>query len=296
MAGCEVAVRPGKGVMWRSTQDRQLRGQPLPHDGDATSWCPPQRERDRTTDTPSRIRTTSTPRRRRCLDDGAGDVLLPASAVSALRVCRARRSSPRPPPWVTTRGEPFHSVIRHAQRMLWRSDLDRGRQADDFRLMARTPSMRMRGAGVERSCTTAETRCPGARPQLLPVADHQRTSRRAADNPWSANASWCHRPTYWRRTAHPKVRSTICAGPPHRHGPCQVASAPSGRRPPPRPREYDRAEANAALRAFVQERWKGQRPVLWVSSSVRRDSTRGSSKGARHRAPAHMRRRPEEMR
>jgi glycerol-3-phosphate dehydrogenase len=276
MAGCEVAVRPGKGVMVAINHR-------LAHcvvnrchmTGDGDIVVPSH--------TVSVIGTTDTP-----VEDPddieptaeevasmmeAGDVLLPGFSRSrALRVWSGAR--PLLPKTAAVGDDRevsrSHTVIRHAQR----DDLGglisiAGGKLTTFRLMAKdTVDAACAELGVERACTTAETPLPGSGDHhYYRLPDHQADFEKGrADNPIICECELVAQADVLEAARrHPKgqiddLRRVLRVG----MGPCQggfcafrTAALLHGHG------EYDRAEANATLRAFVQERWKGQRQVLW---------------------------------
>ena len=206
----------------------------------------------------------------------AADALLPGFSRSrALRVWSGAR--PLLPKTVAAAGAAddravsrSHTVLRHRERDGIAGFVSiAGGKLTTFRLMAKdTVDAVCAELGTERPCKTAETRFRRRRRQLLPAARPpegvQAGARRQPDD--LRVRSWFRRPTCWRLGGTtPTCRSTTSAGSSGSGwGPARGGSAPSG---PPAilhgHGEYDREEANAALRAFVQERWKGQRPVLW---------------------------------
>jgi glycerol-3-phosphate dehydrogenase len=144
-----------------------------------------------------------------------------------------------------------------------------GGKLTTYRLMAKdTVDAACAELGVERSCTTAETPLPGSTGHnYYRLPDHQADFEKGrADNPMICECELVSQADVLEAARlHPKVqiddlRRVLRVG----MGPCQggfcafrTAGLLHGHG------EYDLAEANASLRAFVQERWKGQRPVLW---------------------------------
>jgi len=276
MAGCEVAVRPGKGVMVAINHriaNCVVNRCHMTGDGDIVV----------PSHSVSVIGTTDTP-----VEDpddidataeevasmmAAGDVLLPGFSRSrALRVWSGAR--PLLPKTAAVGDDRevsrSHSVIRHAQRDALGGLISiAGGKLTTFRLMAKdTVDAACAELGVERSCTTAETPLPGSTGHnYYRLPDHQADFEKGpADNPMVCECELVSQADVLEAARHhPKgqiddLRRVLRIG----MGPCQggfcafrTAALLHGHG------EYDRAEANAALRAFVQERWKGQRPVLW---------------------------------
>ena len=277
MAGCEVGVRPGKGVMVAINHrlaNCVVNRCNMPGDGDIVV----------PSHSVSVIGTTDTP-----VDDPddieataeevakmmtAGDILIPGfSQARALRVWSGAR--PLLPKAAVGAGDDravtrSHTVLRHAERDGVAGLVSiAGGKLTTYRLMAKdTVDAACTELGVERSCTTAETPLPGSTGHnYYQLPDHQADFEKGrADNPMVCECELVSQTDLLEAVRlHPKaqiddLRRALRVG----MGPCQGGFCAfrtaallhcHG--------EYDRAEANAALRAFVQERWKGQRPVLW---------------------------------
>jgi glycerol-3-phosphate dehydrogenase len=204
----------------------------------------------------------------------AGDILLPGfSQARALRVWSGAR--PLLPKAAVGAGDDravtrSHTVLRHAERDGVAGLVSiAGGKLTTYRLMAKdTVDAACAELGVERSCTTAETPLPGSTGHnYYRLPDHQADFEKGrADNPMVCECELVSQADVLEAARlHPKgqlddLRRVLRVG----MGPCQggfcafrTAGLLHGHG------EYDRAEANASLRAFVQERWKGQRPVLW---------------------------------
>ena len=277
MAGCEVAVRPGKGVMVAINHrlaNCVVNRCHMTGDGDIVV----------PSHSVSVIGTTDTP-----VEDpddieataeevasmmAAGDVLLPGFSRSrALRVWSGAR--PLLPKTAAAVGDDrevsrSHAVIRHAQRDALGGLISiAGGKLTTFRLMAKdTVDAACAELGVEKSCTTAETPLPGSTgSNYYRLPDHQADFEKGrADNPMICECELVSQADLLEAArVHPKgqiddLRRVLRVG----MGPCQggfcafrIAGLLHGHG------AYDRTEANATLRAFVQERWKGQRRVLW---------------------------------
>jgi glycerol-3-phosphate dehydrogenase len=276
MAGCEVAVRPGKGVMVAINHrlaNCVVNRCHMTGDGDIVV---PSHSVSviGTTDTPVEDPDDIEPTAEEVAKMmTAGDVLLPGFSRSrALRVWTGARPLL---PKTATAGDDrevsrSHTVIRHAQR----DDLGglisiAGGKLTTFRLMAKdTVDAACTELGVERTCTTAETPLPGSTGHnYYRLPDHQADFEKGrADNPLVCECELVSRSDLLAAARrNPKVqiddlRRVLRIG----MGPCQggfcafrTAAILHGQK------EYGRSQANATLRAFVQERWKGQRPVLW---------------------------------
>jgi glycerol-3-phosphate dehydrogenase len=206
----------------------------------------------------------------------AADALLPGFSRSrALRVWSGAR--PLLPKTVAAAGAEddravsrSHTVLRHRERDGVAGFVSiAGGKLTTFRLMAKdTVDAVCAELGVERPCTTAETPLPGSTgANYYRLPDHQKEFEQGRpDNPMICECELVSQADLLEaaeRNPHVQIddlRRVLRVG----MGPCQggfcafrTAAILHGHG------EYDRAEANAALRAFVQERWKGQRPVLW---------------------------------
>ena len=275
LAGCEVGVRPGKGVMVAINHrlvDRVVNRCHLTGDGDIVV----------PSHSVSVIGTTDTP-----VDDPdhiedtaaevaamleAGDVLIPGfSRARALRVWTGAR--PLLPKSETAGDREIsrsHTVLRHRERDGVAGLISiAGGKLTTFRLMARdTVDAVCAELGVERACTTGETPIPaGDERRYYRLPDHQAEFERGhAGDPLICECEMVSRSELLAAAAQrPRsgiddLRRVLRVG----MGPCQggfcafrTAGLLHGAG------MYDRAQADFTLRSFVQERWKGQRPVLW---------------------------------
>jgi glycerol-3-phosphate dehydrogenase len=277
MAGCEVGVRPGKGVMVAINHrlaNCVVNRCNMPGDGDIVV----------PSHSVSVIGTTDTP-----VDDpddieptaeevakmmAAGEILLPGfSQARALRVWSGAR--PLLPKAAVGAGDDravtrSHTVLRHRERDGVAGLVSiAGGKLTTYRLMAKdTVDAACAELGVERPCTTAETPLPGSTgTNYYRLPDHQEGFEKGrADDPMICECELVSQSEVLaaaRRDPGAQIddlRRVLRIG----MGPCQggfcafrTAALLHGHG------EYDRSQANAALRAFVQERWKGQRPVLW---------------------------------
>jgi glycerol-3-phosphate dehydrogenase len=277
MAGCEVGVRPGKGVMVAINHrlaNCVVNRCNMPGDGDIVV---PSHSVSviGTTDTavedPDDIEPTAEEVAKMMT---AGDILLPGfSQARALRVWSGAR--PLLPKAAVGSGDDravtrSHTVLRHAERDGVAGLISiAGGKLTTYRLMAKdTVDAACAELGVERTCTTAETPLPGSTGRnYYRLPDHQADFEKGrADNPMVCECELVSRSDLLAAARrHPSVqiddlRRVLRIG----MGPCQggfcafrAAAILHGQK------EYGRSQANAALRAFTQERWKGQRPVLW---------------------------------
>ena len=279
MAGCEVGVRPGKGVMVAVNHrlaDSVVNRCHLTGDGDIVvpshsvsvigTTDTPVEDPDDIEVTPAEVAAMLE----------AADALLPGFSRSrALRVWSGAR--PLLPKTAAAAGAAddravsrSHTVLRHRERDGVAGFVSiAGGKLTTFRLMAKdTVDAVCAELGVERPCTTAETRLPGSTgANYYRLPDHQKEFEQGRpDNPMICECELVSQADLLEaaeRNPHVQIddlRRVLRVG----MGPCQggfcafrTAAILHGHG------EYDRAEANAALRAFVQERWKGQRPVLW---------------------------------
>jgi glycerol-3-phosphate dehydrogenase len=279
LAGCEVGVRPGKGVMVAVNHrlaDSVVNRCHLTGDGDIVV---PSHSVSviGTTDTPVEDPDDieATPAEVAAMLEAA-DALLPGFSRSrALRVWTGAR--PLLPKTAAAAGAEddravsrSHTVLRHRERDGVAGFVSiAGGKLTTFRLMAKdTVDAVCAELGVERPCKTAETPLPGSTgANYYRLPDHQREFEQGrADNPMICECELVSEADLLEaaeRNPHVQIddlRRVLRVG----MGPCQggfcafrTAAILHGHG------EYERAEANAALRAFVQERWKGQRPVLW---------------------------------
>ena len=279
MAGCAVGVRPGKGVMVAINHrlaDCVVNRCNPPGDGDIVvpshsvsvigTTDTPVEDPDDIEVTPAEVAAMLE----------AADALLPGFSRSrALRVWSGAR--PLLPKTAAAAGAAddravsrSHTVLRHRERDGVAGFVSiAGGKLTTFRLMAKdTVDAVCAELGVERPCKTAETPLPGSTgANYYRLPDHQREFEQGrADNPMICECELVSQADLLEaaeRNPHVQIddlRRVLRVG----MGPCQggfcafrTAAILHGHG------EYDRAEANAALRAFVQERWKGQRPVLW---------------------------------
>ena len=277
MAGCEVGVRPGKGVMVAINHrlaNCVVNRCNMPGDGDIVV---PSHSVSviGTTDTPVEDPDDIEPTAEEVAKMmTAGDILFPGfSQARALRVWSGAR--PLLPKAAVGSGDDravtrSHTVLRHAERDGVAGLVSiAGGKLTTYRLMAKdTVDAACAELGVERTCTTAETPLPGSTGRnYYRLPDHQADFEKGrADNPIICECELVSQADVLEAARrHPKgqiddLRRVLRIG----MGPCQggfcafrTAALLHGHG------EYDRAEANATLRAFVQERWKGQRPVLW---------------------------------
>ncbi|HXZ98720.1 MAG TPA: anaerobic glycerol-3-phosphate dehydrogenase subunit GlpA [Candidatus Binatia bacterium] len=277
LAGCEVAVRPGKGVMvamnHRLVNTVVNRCNP-PGDGDILV---PIR-------TVSVIGTTDTPVEdpddaevdpaevARLLD--AGEVLVPGfHEARALRVWTGVRPL-FPKAAAGEGGDRFvtrsHTVIRHARSEGVAGLVSvAGGKVTTFRLMAKdTVDAAAAELADERPCRTATTPLPdsAARRFYWLGSRAQEFERAGAENPIVCECelvSTADLLAAASRRPQPHIddlRRAMRIG----MGPCQGGFC-AFRAAATLHREgaYDRRQANSALREFVEERWRGQRPVLW---------------------------------
>ena len=277
LAGCEVGVRPGKGVMVAVNHrlaHSVVNRCHLTGDGDIVV---PSHSVSviGTTDTPVEDPDDIEPTREEVAAMmEAADVLLPGFSQSrALRVWSGAR--PLLPKAAAAGADDraisrSHTVLRHSERDGVAGFVTiAGGKLTTFRLMAKDTVDAVCGElGVERACTTAETPLPGsADHHYYRLPDHQEEFEHGrADDPMVCECELVSRSELLASARrHPKatlddLRRQLRVG----MGPCQggfCAFRTTGILH--HEGAYDRAEANAGLRAFVQERWKGQRPVLW---------------------------------
>jgi glycerol-3-phosphate dehydrogenase len=276
MAGCEVGVRPGKGVMVAINHrlaNCVVNRCNMPGDGDIVV---PSHSVSviGTTDTPVEDPDDIEPTAEEVAKMmTAGDILLPGfSQARALRVWSgARPLLPKAAAGSDDRAVTrSHTVLRHAERDGVAGLVSiAGGKLTTYRLMAKdTVDAACAELGVERTCTTAETPLPGSTGHnYYRLPDHQADFEKGrADNPMVCECELVSRSDLLAAARrNPKVqiddlRRVLRIG----MGPCQggfcafrTAAILHGQK------EYGRSQANATLRAFVQERWKGQRPVLW---------------------------------
>jgi glycerol-3-phosphate dehydrogenase len=276
MAGCEVGVRPGKGVMVAINHrlaNCVVNRCNMPGDGDIVV---PSHSVSviGTTDTPVEDPDDIEPTAEEVAKMmTAGDILLPGfSQARALRVWSgARPLLPKAAAGSDDRAVTrSHTVLRHAERDGVAGLVSiAGGKLTTYRLMAKdTVDAACTELGVERTCTTAETPLPGSTGHnYYRLPDHQADFEKGrADNPLVCECELVSRSDLLAAARrNPKVqiddlRRVLRIG----MGPCQggfcafrTAAILHGQK------EYGRSQANATLRAFVQERWKGQRPVLW---------------------------------
>jgi glycerol-3-phosphate dehydrogenase len=277
MAGCEVGVRPGKGVMVAINHrlaNCVVNRCNMPGDGDIVV---PSHSVSviGTTDTPVEDPDDIEPTAEEVAKMmTAGDILLPGfSQARALRVWSGAR--PLLPKAAVGSGDDravtrSHTVLRHAERDGVAGLVSiAGGKLTTYRLMAKdTVDAACAELGVERTCTTAETPLPGSTgSNYYRLPDHLADFEKGrADNPLVCECELVSRSDLLAAARrNPKVqiddlRRVLRIG----MGPCQggfcafrTAAILHGQK------EYGRSQANAALRAFAQERWKGQRPVLW---------------------------------
>jgi glycerol-3-phosphate dehydrogenase len=277
MAGCEVGVRPGKGVMVAINHrlaNCVVNRCNMPGDGDIVV---PSHSVSviGTTDTPVEDPDDIEPTAEEVAKMmTAGDILLPGfSQARALRVWSGAR--PLLPKAAVGSGDDravtrSHTVLRHAERDGVAGLVSiAGGKLTTYRLMAKdTVDAACTELGVERTCTTAETPLPGSTGHnYYRLPDHQADFEKGrADDPLVCECELVSRSDLLAAARrNPKVqiddlRRVLRIG----MGPCQggfcafrTAAILHGQK------EYGRSQANATLRAFVQERWKGQRPVLW---------------------------------
>jgi len=277
MAGCEVGVRPGKGVMVAINHrlaDCVVNRCHLTGDGDIVvpshsvsvigTTDTPVEDSDDIEPTPAEVAAMME----------AGDVLLPGfSRARALRVWSgARPLLPKVSGAVADDRavSRSHTVLRHRERDGVAGFVSiAGGKLTTFRLMAKdTVDAVCAELGTERACTTAETPLPGSTDhRYYRLPDHQEDFEKGrADDPMICECELVSRSDLLaaaRRRPNAQIddlRRVLRIG----MGPCQggfcafrTAAILHGQK------EYGRPQANATLRAFVQERWKGQRPVLW---------------------------------
>ena len=277
MAGCEVGVRPGKGVMVAINHrlaNCVVNRCNMPGDGDIVV---PSHSVSviGTTDTPVEDPDDIEPTAEEVAKMmTAGEILLPGfSQARALRVWSGAR--PLLPKAAVGSGDDravtrSHTVLRHAERDGVAGLVSiAGGKLTTYRLMAKdTVDAACAELGVERTCTTAEPPLPGSTGHnYYRLPDHQADFEKGrADNPLVCECELVSRSDLLAAARrNPKVqiddlRRVLRIG----MGPCQggfcafrTAAILHGQK------EYGRSQANATLRAFVQERWKGQRPVLW---------------------------------
>lgn len=277
LAGCEVAVRPGKGVMvamnHRLVNTVVNRCNP-PGDGDILV---PVRSvsvigtTDRAVDDPDD--TEADPVEVAALME-AGEALVPGfRAARALRVWTGAR--PLFPKKATGGGDDrfvtrSHTVIRHsAVEGVGGFISIAGGKVTTFRLMARdTVDAAALELGEERPSRTAETPLPDSvEHRYYWLGDREKQFEATpADDPMVCECELVSTSDLLAaagRRREPRIddlRRAMRLG----MGPCQGGfCAFRAAAILHRERGYDRRQANAALRDFVEERWRGQRPVLW---------------------------------
>jgi glycerol-3-phosphate dehydrogenase len=278
LAGCEVAVRPGKGVMvamnHRLVNTVVNRCNP-PGDGDilvpirtvcviGTTDTPVDDPDDTEADPGEVVRLIE-----------AGEALVPGlGEARALRVWTGAR--PLFPKGGGGGGDDrfvtrSHTVIRHSSRDGVGGLVSvAGGKVTTFRLMARdtVDAAQAELGGEQRRCRTAETPLPdsGSHRFYWLGSREQGFEATPADDPMVCECELVSSSDLLaaaRRRPRPQIddlRRALRIG----MGPCQggfCAFRAAGLLH--RERGYDRLQANAALREFVEERWRGQRPVLW---------------------------------
>jgi glycerol-3-phosphate dehydrogenase len=276
LAGCDVGVQPGKGVMVAVNHrlaNSVISRCNMPGDGDILV---PSHSVSviGTTDTPVTDPDDTEPTAEEVAKMmAAGDVLIPGfSQTRVLRVWAGAR--PLLPQNGGRTGEDrditrSYTVIRHAQRDGIAGLISvTGGKLTTYRLMAEDAvDAACAELGVVRPCTTAESPLPGsAEPHHYRLSDHQREFERRIDGPTVCECELVSSSELVTAVRdHPQadiddLRRLLRIG----MGPCQggfctfrAAGILHGCG------EYDRHRANSALRRFVEERWRGQRPALW---------------------------------
>lgn len=282
LAGLEVGVRPGKGVMVAVNHrlaNAVVNRCHLTGDGDIVV----------PSHSVSVIGTTDTP-----VDDPddiepsaeevakmreAGDVLLPGfSRTRALRVWSGVR--PLLPKTETAAGDDraisrSHSVIRHSERDGLAGLITiAGGKLTTCRLMAKdTVDAVCQELGTERPCRTADTPLPGGADHHHYELPHRQAEFEkgvelgsGAEDPIICECEMISRSEVLAAARSHRgadlddLRRVLRIG----MGPCQggfcafrTVGVLHGEG------AYDASRASAVLREFVEERWKGQRPVLW---------------------------------
>jgi glycerol-3-phosphate dehydrogenase len=276
LAGCDVGVQPGKGVMVAVNHrlaNSVISRCNMPGDGDILvpshsvsvigTTDIPVADPDDTEPTAEEVAKMM----------AAGDVLIPGfSQARVLRVWAGAR--PLLPQNGGRTGEDrditrSYAVIRHAQRDGIGGLISvTGGKLTTYRLMAEDAvDAACAELGVVRPCTTAESPLPGsAEHQYHRLPDRQQKFERLVDGPTVCECELVSSSELVSVARnHPKadiddLRRILRIG----MGPCQgcfcafrTAGILHGCG------EYDRRQANATLRGFVEERWRGQRPALW---------------------------------
>lgn len=282
LAGLEVGIRPGKGVM--VAVNHRLAGAVVNRchlSGDGDIVVPSHSvsvigTTDTRVDDPDDIEATA---QEVAAMMAAGDALLPGfSRTRALRVWSGVR--PLLPNPEVAAGENraisrSHSVIRHSERDGVAGLVTiAGGKLTTFRLMAEdTMDAVCRELGTERPCRTAQTPLPGNSDRHFYELPHrqaefeQRVERGSSgEDPLICECEMVSRSELLAAARRypganlDDLRRVLRIG----MGPCQggfcafrTVGVLHG------DGEYDAPRANADLRDFVEERWKGQRPVLW---------------------------------